>query len=108
MLIVTTPTIEGKPIKEYRDAIFVQTVSGFSWFKGLSAMFRDLTGGRSRSHEEAVEVARQEAMQELRQKVQSMGANAVVGLRMDTEMISGGNGGNGLLMVKIYGTAVVI
>jgi len=108
MLVVTTPILDGKPIKEYKDIVFVQTVTGFSWLKSFSAAFRDITGGRSQAHEEVVEQAREEALEELKIKASRMGANAIVGFRLDSEMISGSGNGNGLLMIKVYGTAVVI
>jgi len=108
MLITTTAILDGKKIVEYKELVFVQTVTGFSWLKGFSAAWRDIAGGRSNTHEEVVEQARQEAMQELVRKAQAMGANGIIGFKLDSEMISGGQGGNGLLMVKVYGTAVVI
>ena len=108
MLIVTTPIIEGVQIKEYKGPVFYQVVAGFDLFKSLSAGFRNLVGGRSEMHEAQVEQARNEAMMGIMERARNMGANGIIGLTVDYEMISGTQNSNGLLMTKVHGTAVVV
>ena len=108
MLIVTTPIIDGIQIKEYKGPVFFQVVAGFDVFKSLSAGFRNLVGGRSEMHEQQVEQARNEALNGIVDRARSMGANGIVGLTVDYEMISGTSSSNGLLMTKVHGTAVVV
>ena len=108
MLVVTTPIIQGKKITEYKGPIFAQVVIGFSLFKSLSAGFRNIVGGRSTSHEEAAKQARMEVMREIVGIAQQKGANAIIGLTLDFEMISGTQNSNGLLMAKAFGTAVTV
>ena len=108
MLIVTTPIIEGIQIKEYKGPVFFQVVAGFDIFQGISAGWRNLVGGRSESHEQQVEQARNEAMKGIIERARSMGANGIIGLTVDYEMISGTQNSNGMLMTKVFGTAVVV
>ena len=108
MLIVTTPVIDGVKIKEYKGPVFYQVVAGFDLFKSLSAGFRNLVGGRSEMHEAQVEQARNEAMMGIMERARNMGANGIIGLTVDYEMISGTQSSNGLLMTKVFGTAVVV
>jgi uncharacterized protein YbjQ (UPF0145 family) len=105
MLLTTTPTIEGKPVHEYIGIVTAETIIGANIFKDLFAGFRDIVGGRSGTYERVIEEARQNALAELKQKAQAMGANAVVGVDLDFETV--GSGGS-MLMVVATGTAVKI
>ena len=108
MLIVTTPIIEGIKIREYKGPVFNQVVAGLDWTKSISAGWRNIVGGRSETHEQLVEQARNEAMTGIVGRATAMGANGIVGLNVDYEMISGTQNSNGLLLVKVFGTAVVL
>ena len=108
MLIVTTPTIEGRRIMEYKGPVFFQIVTGLDWKKSFSAGWRNIVGGRSETHERLVEDGRNEAMAGIIERARAMGASGIVGLNVDYEMISGTDGSNGLLLVKVFGTAVVV
>ena len=108
MLIVTTPIIEGVKIKEYKGPVFNQVVAGFDVLMSLSAGWRNLVGGRSESHESQVEMARNEAISGIIERARNMGANAIIGLTVDYEMISGTQSSNAMLMTKVFGTAVVV
>ena len=108
MLLVTTPILEGKKIVEYKGPVFHQIVSGLDLGKSFSAGWRNLVGGHSSTHEELVAQTRDEALQGVIERARNMGANAIVGLHVDYEMISGTSSSNGLLMIKIQGTAVVV
>lgn len=105
MTLTTTPTIEGKRIVRYCGVISGEAILGANLFKDLFAGIRDLVGGRSSTYERELQRARQIAMNELTQQASSLGANAVVGIDIDYEVL-GTN--NGMLMVSATGTAVVV
>ena len=105
MILTTTPTIEGKAIKEYRGIVTGEAILGANLFKDLFAGIRDIVGGRSQAYEQELGRARQIAMQELETEAKRLGANAVVAIDLDYEVV--GQGGS-MLMVSISGTAVVV
>ncbi|MCL7421665.1 MAG: heavy metal-binding domain-containing protein [Methylobacter sp.] len=105
MLITTTPNIEGKKITQYCGVVAGEAILGANLFKDFFAGIRDLVGGRSATYERELQHAREIALQELRQQAQDMGANAIVGIDLDYEVLGKGNG---MLMVSASGTAVVI
>ncbi len=104
MIITTTPTIEGRHIMEYKGIVFGEVVSGVDFVKDLAASFSNFFGGRSGSYEDELIQARENAIREMQQRAASIGANAVVGVDIDYEVL-GQN--NGMLMVTVSGTAVV-
>ena len=104
MIITTTPTIEGKRIREYRGIVTGEAIMGANVFRDLFAGIRDIVGGRSAAYEKELRTARETAMAELAADAQQVGANAVVGVDLDYEVL-GQN--NGMLMVSISGTAVL-
>ncbi len=104
MIITTTPTIEGHPIKEYKGIVFGEVVSGVNFLKDFAAGMRNFFGGRSGSYEEELLAARRQALAELEQRARDIGANAVVGVDVDYEVLGADNG---MLMVSVSGTAVV-
>lgn len=105
MILTTTASIEGRPAQEYLGVINAQSIIGANMFKDIFAGIRDLIGGRSKTYERVIEEAKEDAMRELTQKAQSMGANAVVGIDLDFETV-GASGS--MLMVIATGTAVRI
>lgn len=78
MILTTTASIEGRPVQEYLGVINAQSIIGANMFKDIFAGLRDLIGGRSKTYERVIEEAKEDAMRELTQKAQSVGANAVV------------------------------
>lgn len=104
MILTTTPTIEGKEIKEYRGIITGEAIIGANLFRDIFASITDIVGGRSSAYEEVLKKAKNDALAELTSNAQSIGANAVVGIDLDYETI--GNNGS-MLMVSASGTAVV-
>jgi uncharacterized protein YbjQ (UPF0145 family) len=104
MLVVTTPSIEGKQIAEYHGLVTGEAILGANVFRDLFASIRDIVGGRSGAYEEELRKAKDIAVDEMVQQAQSLGANAVVGVDLDYETISGGSGN--MLMVSASGTAV--
>jgi len=104
MLVVTTPILEGNKIVEYKGSVFTQTVRGTGFGRTLGAGFKQFSGGRSRGHEELIVETRQMALQEMMEDARKMGANAIVGLTVDYEMLTSDT----LLLCKAFGTAVVV
>ncbi|MFW8589889.1 heavy metal-binding domain-containing protein [Glaciecola sp. 2405UD65-10] len=105
MLITTTNSVEGKSIEQYYGIVIGEAIMGANVFKDLFASIRDIVGGRSGSYEAELTKARKVAFAELQQEALLLGANAVVGVDLDYEVV-GQNGS--MLMVSISGTAVKI
>ena len=105
MILSTTPTLEGHPIREYRGIVTGEAILGANLFKDIFAGIRDIVGGRSGVYERELGNARQIALDELANEAKKLGANAVVGIDLDYEVV-GANGS--MLMVTASGTAVVI
>lgn len=105
MIVSTTPTIEGRNIVEYKGVVFGETIIGANIFRDFFANIRDIVGGRAGSYEQVLQEARDTAMLEMQDQAASLGANAVVGIDIDYEVI--GNSGS-MLMVSASGTAVVL
>ena len=105
MIISTTPTLEGRPIRDYKGVVTGEAILGANVFKDMFAGIRDLVGGRSATYERELSKARQVALDEMAERAQALGGNAVVGVDLDYEVL-GAN--NGMLMVSASGTAVVV
>jgi uncharacterized protein YbjQ (UPF0145 family) len=103
MILTTTPSINGREIVEYKGVIFGEVITGINFVKDFLAGMRDFVGGRSATYEEELSAARTHAMAELEQRAKQLGADAVVGIDIDYEVL-GAN--NSMLMVTASGTAV--
>lgn len=105
MVSTTTPSIEGKRIIQYRGIVCGEVITGINFVKDFAAGLTNFFGGRSESYEDELIEARSNAIREMEQRAANMGANAVVGVKLDYEVL-GAN--NGMLMVTASGTAVNI
>ena len=105
MIVTTTPSIEGKRITRYCGVVAGEAILGANVFKDFFAGIRDIVGGRSGTYERELQRAREIALKELEQRAAEAGANAVVGVDLDYEVLGQGNG---MLMVSASGTAVVV
>ena len=105
MLLSTTPTIEGSPIREYKGVVTGETIIGANVVKDFMAGLRDFFGGRSGTYEKVLAEAKDTSLSEMAERARQLGANAVVGIDLDYETIGQGNS---MLMVTCSGTAVVI
>lgn len=105
MLISTTPTIEGYPIRQYFGIVTGETIIGANAIKDIKAAFTDFFGGRSSAYERTIQEAKNTALNEMQQQAAQMGANAIVGVDLDFETIGSSNS---MLMVACSGTAVLI
>ena len=103
MIITTTHSIEGKSIKEYRGIAVGEAIMGANVVRDVFASITDIVGGRSGAYESKLQDARDTALHELEQRAAAMGANAVVGVDLDYEVV-----GQSMLMVSASGTAVVV
>lgn len=103
MILTTTPTIEGRNIVEYTGIVFGEVIVGVNFLKDFAASIRDFIGGRSNTYEKELIDARATAMEELSLRAKALGADAVVGIDIDYEVL-GQN--SGMMMVTISGTAV--
>lgn len=103
MITTTTPSIEGKQIAEYLGIVTGEAIMGANMFRDLFAGIRDIVGGRSAAYEKELANARQIALEEMEATAAQRGANAVVGVDLDYEVLGAGNG---MLMVTASGTAV--
>ena len=103
MLLSTTETLDGHTIKEYKGLVFGEVINGANFVKDFSASITNFIGGRSGVYENEIINARTNALNEMTMRAQNMGANAIVGVRVDTETIA-----NSMIMVTASGTAVVI
>ena len=103
MITTTTHDIQGKTIEQYLGVISAEVIIGANIFKDILGGLRDVFGGRSGTYEKVMAEAKENAMNELMQKAQAMGANAVVGIDLDFETVGAGAS---MLMVIASGTAV--
>ena len=105
MIITTTPNIEGHPIKEYKGLVTGETIIGANFLKDFLAGITDFFGGRSSSYEAVLAKAKDVALREMQDRAAAMGANAIVGIDLDYEVLGKESS---MLMVTSSGTAVVI
>lgn len=105
MILSTTNQLEGRKIREYKGIVFGETIIGANIFKDLFASIRDIVGGRSGTYERVLAEARETSLQEMSQRAQLLGANGVIGIDVDYEVV--GQAGS-MLMVTCSGTAVIL
>lgn len=103
MILTTSNNIEGKQIKEYLGIEFGEVITGVNFVKDFMAGIRDIIGGRSKTYEDELIRAREDALEELKKRAAAKGANAVIGIDIDYEVL-GANAS--MLMVTASGTAV--
>ncbi|MGN0571624.1 MAG: heavy metal-binding domain-containing protein [Candidatus Fimenecus sp.] len=104
MILTTTPYVEGYPVKNYFGLVCGEVIAGVNFVKDFAAGLSNFFGGRSGTYEEELITAREQAINEMAQRAAQMGANAVVGIDIDYEVLGQGN----MLMVTVSGTAVMI
>jgi uncharacterized protein YbjQ (UPF0145 family) len=103
MIITTTNTVEGRTIAEYKGIVFGEVISGVNFIKDFAAGLSNFFGGRSSTYEDELIQARQNALREMEDRARSLGADAVVAVDVDYEVLGADNG---MLMVTVSGTAV--
>ncbi|QGX98457.1 hypothetical protein EI983_09250 [Roseovarius faecimaris] len=103
MIITTTNSVEGRQITEYVGIVVGEAIMGANVVRDIFASITDIVGGRSGAYESKLQDARDTALYELEERARAKGANAVVGVDLDYEVV-----GNSMLMVSASGTAVVL
>ena len=103
MIVTTTPSVEGRRITEYKGVVFGEVIAGVNFVKDFVAGLSNFFGGRSGTYEEELINARQQALDEMEQRAAQLGADAVVGVDIDYEVLGADNG---MLMVTASGTTV--
>lgn len=103
MIITTTPSVEGKPVRDYKGIVTGEAILGAHIFRDLFVGIRDIVGGRSGSYESSLRQARQIALDEMADEALKLGADAIIGVDIDYEVI--GEKGS-MMMVSASGTAV--
>jgi uncharacterized protein YbjQ (UPF0145 family) len=101
MITTTSPSIEGKPVREYLGIVAGEAILGANIVKDLFATVTDIVGGRSAAYENELIKARKIAIQEMEEEASRLGATAVVGVDLDYEVVR-----QGMLLVTAAGTAV--
>lgn len=105
MIVTTTPTVEGRPVRDYLGIVTGEVIVGANLVRDLFAAVTDIVGGRSGKYEQVLQRARREALDEMEAEAARLGGNAVVGVDIDYEVL--GSAGS-MLMVSCSGTAVVV
>ena len=105
MINTTTNEIQDKKVMEYKGIVFGEVISGINMFKDMGASLRNIFGGRSKGYEDELLAARENALEEMKTRAANLGANAIIGVKMDYEVLGADNG---MLMVTCSGTAVVV
>ena len=105
MIITTTNEIQDKKVMEYKGIVFGEVISGINMFKDMGASLRNIFGGRSKGYEDELLTARENALEEMKTRAANLGANAIIGVKMDYEVLGADNG---MLMVTCSGTAVIV
>jgi uncharacterized protein YbjQ (UPF0145 family) len=105
MILSTTSSIEGRKIAAYKGVVCGEVVIGAHLGKDILAGFTNLVGGRSESYESTLRETRNDALQEMTEEAEKLGANGIVAIKFDYGVI-GQNGS--MMMVAVSGTAVVI
>jgi len=101
MIVTTTGSIEGKTVGEYLGVVSGETILGANIFRDIGAQIRNVIGGRTAGYEKELRSARETALKEMQEAAEALGANAVLGVKIDYETVGGS-----MLMVTASGTAV--
>jgi len=105
VILTTTPSIEGRKVSDYKGIVTGEAILGANIMRDILGSVRDIIGGRAGAYEESLREARELALQELKDEASKLGADAVIGIDLDYEVI--GQGGS-MMMVSASGTAVVL
>lgn len=105
MIVTTTPSIEGKKVADYKGIVTGEAILGANIFKDFFAGIRDIVGGRAGAYEKELLKAQEIALREMQARAETLGANAIIGVDLDYEVLGSGNS---MLMVTTSGTAVCV
>lgn len=101
MILTTTPLVEGRRVGQYLGIVTGEAIMGANVVRDLFASITDIVGGRSGAYEQQLQRARDICLEEMSQQAARLGANAIIGIDLDYEVVR-----EGMLMVTSSGTAV--
>ena len=101
--VTTTSSFDNAEIEQYLEPVTAHLAVGMNFFKDFLSGFTDFFGGKSKSYQKTLESLNSEAINQLKVKAANLGANCIVGLKIDNDEISAQ--GKSMLMVTIVGTA---
>ena len=100
---LSTTTPDGIAQSQYLAIVNGEAIIGANIFRDMFASVRDVVGGRASGYERALAGARDAAMESLVDAAKALGANGVIGIDFDYEVLGETNG---MMMVAVSGTAV--
>ncbi len=103
MIVTSTDSVEGRPVVQYLSIVAGEAIMGVNVFRDLFSSVRDIVGGRAGGYQAALREAREAAFADMQDAARSLGADAIVGVDVDYEVLGKENG---MLMVSVNGTAV--
>ena len=101
MLMTTTSVLEGRPVSRYLGIVTGEAIISANVFRDMFAAVRDIVGGRSTTYEKALAEARDVALAEMQKRAEALGANGIIGIDLDYEVLGQANG---MLMVSCNGS----
>lgn len=105
MIVTTSQNIEGYEISCYQEIVFGEVISGANFLRDFGAGVRNVLGGRAKGYEKDLMKAREEALDEMMRRAEKLGADAIIGVDVDYQVLGEAND---MLMVTCSGTAVQI
>jgi len=106
ILVTTTNNLEGLKIRQYLKPLSAHVVAGTNFFSDFFASLSDVFGGRSGTYQRQLSSIYTEAIDIIKQSAVEIGANAIIGLKVDLDEISGK--GKSMFMITATGTAVIV
>ena len=103
--VATTDTIPGRTTVTYVGPVFGVIARSMGFAKGFKGGFKALRSGEVKEFTDVLQAARHHAVERMVKQAESMGANAVVGLRYDSGDVGEQQG---MAEIVAYGTAIVI
>ena len=103
MILTTTSTVDGHSVTRYHGIVTAEVIIGANIFRDVFSSVRDVVGGRAGGYERALAGAREAALDEAKAAAKELGANGIVGIDFDYEVLGEANG---MMLVSVTGTAV--
>jgi uncharacterized protein YbjQ (UPF0145 family) len=102
-LATIVPDANGPKVGQYLGVVNGEAIIGANIFRDMFSSVRDVVGGRAGGYERALSGARDAALEDMKAAAREIGADGIVGIDFDYEVL-GEN--NGMMMVSVSGTAV--
>ena len=102
-LATVVPTGEGARVERFLGVVNGEAIIGANIFRDMFSSIRDVVGGRAGGYERALSGARDAALKDMIESARELGADGIVGIDFDYEVLGEANG---MMMVAVSGTAV--